>query len=265
LKAVEILNHYIVKNVLILMVISILLFFGTLLTLRIYTKHGESVEVPDVRGLPLLEAAVVLRQHDMRWQLIDSVYVNSVRPGAIVNQHPDPDSKVKKGRNVFLIINALFPEMVRMPKAYDMSLRHAKSTLDQNGLIIGKYTYVPHINENYVLRQMYRGQEIRVGTEIVKGSEIELVIGRGLSSERTHIPNIIGRTFFEARDNLSHQFLNIGLIFYDNTITTGTDSIRAFIYRQRPPDNPNAVLQLGSSIDIWLTVDESKKPNNEVE
>ena len=115
--------------------------------------------------------------------------------------------------------------------------------------------------EHYVLGQKYNGQDIRRGTEIIKGSEIELVIGRGLSAERTLVPNVIGSTFIEARENLTKYFLNIVVIDYDNTVRTSADSVRAFIYQQRPTANPNATLQLGASIDVWLTVDESKKPN----
>ena len=261
----KVVNHYIFKNVLALFLIGFFILYGTFVVLRHYTNHGEAIPVPDVRGLTLSEAAVILQANGMRWHMVDSVYVSSYRPGAVVNQNPEPLSRVKRNRNVFLIINALVPERVNMPNVVGVSYRQARSTLEQHGLAIGRLTYVPYMYENFVLRQLYNGQEIRRGTEIVKGSEIELVIGRGLSAERTLVPSVIGNTHIEARDELTKYSLNFGVIIYDNTVTTSADSIRAFIFQQRPAANPNTTLQLGSSVDVWLTVDESRRPNTAVQ
>ena len=178
-------NHYIFKNILILFFAGLFILYGTLVALRHYTHHGESITVPDVTGLTLSEAVAVLRMGKMQWQLSDSVYVGSVKPGAIVNQNPESGSSVKENRNVFLVINAVAPEKIKMPNVVGVSLRQAKSTLEAQGLKLGKTTYVPDIARDYVLKQRYRGAEIRRGTEIVKGAEIELVLGDGLETERS--------------------------------------------------------------------------------
>ena len=253
-------NHYIIKNVLILILAGGFIFYGTLVALRHYTHHGEALQVPDVTGLTLDEAGKLLQAQKMRWQLSDSVYVNSVKPGAVVSQNPEPGSKVKEKRNIFLIVNSLALEKVKMPNVVGISLRQAKSTLESQGLFVGQLTYVPDIAKDYVLKQLYRGEEIRKGTVIVKGSEIELVLGRGLSDERTPVPNILGNTLSEARETLTKYFLNFGVIISDG-IFTSADSLNAFIYRQKPTASDNATLQLGSTIDVWVTVDETKKPD----
>ena len=256
----QIVNHYIVKNVIILFLAGVFVFYGTMVVLRHYTHHGEALPVPNVTGLTLDEAGKILKERKMRWQLSDSVYVTSAKPGAVVNQNPEPGFKVKENRNIFLTINALAPEKVKMPDVVDLSFRQAKTTLESQGLTIGKLTYVPYMATNYVLKQLYRGNEIRKGTEIVKGSEIELVLGDGLSDEKTFVPDLLGNTLFEARETLTQYFLNFGVTIYDDTVNTSADSLQAFIYRQRPVAGADAMLQLGSSIDVWLTVDETKKP-----
>jgi hypothetical protein len=254
-------NHYIVKNVLILALTIVFTFYGTLVILRHYTHHGEALTVPDVRGLTAGEAGKLLQSHKMRWQLSDSVYVASVKPGAVVSQNPEAGSKVKENRNIFLTVNAVSPEKVKMPNVVGVSFRQAKTTLEMQGLTIGRLTYVPDIAKDYVLKQMYRGQEIRKGTGIVKGSEIELVLGRGLGDETTPVPDLRGNTLLAARETLTKYFLNIGVKMYDNTVSTNVDTARAFVYRQKPAPGANATLQFGASIDLWLTVDESKKPD----
>jgi beta-lactam-binding protein with PASTA domain len=259
-KLKKLFNHYIVKNVMILMLLGIFIFYGTLVVLRHYTHHGEALSVPDVTGLTLDEAGKLLQGQKMRWQLSDSVYVTAVKPGAVVNQNPEPGSKVKENRNVFLTINALAPEKIKVPNVVDLSFRQAKTTLESQGLTIGRISYVPDIAKDYVLKQLYRGKEIRKGTEIVKGSEIELVLGRGLSDEKGPVPDLLGNTLPQARETVIKYFLNISVI-YDNTVSTSADTLKAFIYQQRPAATSDATLQLGSSVDVWMTVDETKKPD----
>ena len=253
------LNHYVIKSILILMFAVLFIYCGTLVFLRHYTHHGEALLVPDVTGMMLDEAKKKLESKKMRWQLSDSVYVSSVAPGAVFSQNPEPDSKVKENRNIFLIVNALAPEKVKMPNVVDLSFRQAKSLLELQGLIVGEIVYKHDIAKDYVLKQMYRGAEIRRGTELVKGSEIDLVLGLGLSDELTSVPNLLGYSLFEARDTLTKYFLNFGVIDYDPSVATSTDSIKSFIYRQRPATDVGVMLQLGSSIDVWLSVDETKK------
>ena len=253
-------KHYIVKNVLLLILVAFAIFYGTLVVLKHYTHHGEMLQVPDVRALTLDEAIQVLQSQKMRWQLSDSVYVASEKPGAVVNQNPEAGSKVKENRSIFLIINALAPEKVKMPDVVGVSFRQAKTMLESQGLNLGQLTYVPDIAKDYVLQQQYRGQEIRKGTEIVKGAEIELVLGRGLSDEKTFVPDLLGNTLSEARETMTKYFLNFGVIIYDQTISTSADSVNAFIYQQRPVADADAMLQLGSPIDVWMTIDETKKP-----
>ena len=256
----KILDNYVVRNVLILFLIGIFIYWGALVFLRHYTHHGEVLPVPDVSGLTVAEAGKTLLDKKMRWQVVDSVYVTSVKPGAVVNQNPEPGFKVKEKRNVFLTINALAPEKVKMPDVVGVSLRQAKTMLESQGLTVGKMTYVPDIAQNNVLKQIYKEKEITKGTEIVKGSEIDLVLGLGLSDERTIIPDLLGLTLTDARDNLTKYSLNFGVMIYDDSVVTGADSVNAFVFRQKPEAVPDATLQLGSAIDVWLTIDETKKP-----
>ena len=176
----KILNHYIVKNILILIILGIFALWGTLAVLRHYTHHGMAIPVPDVVGLPLEDATNIILSQKMRWQLSDSVYVSSFRPGAVVNQSPEPGSLAKTNRNVFLVVNAISPEKVRMPNVVGVSLRQARTILEQRGLTLGRVTYVPDFAKDYVLKQLYRGEEVEAGKEIVKGSAIVLVLGDGL-------------------------------------------------------------------------------------
>ena len=256
----KIFNNYIVRNILILIILFFFICYGTLVILHHYTHHGEALSVPDVRGLTIQEAEKVLQNAKLRCQLIDSVYVTTVKPGTVVTQNPEPDFKVKENRNIFLTINATMPEKTKVPNIVGVSFRQAKTTLESHGLNVGALTYVPDIAKNNVLKQTYKGVEIKPGSEIIKGSNIDLVLGQGLSDELTNVPNLIGLGLNDAGEYLTKYFLNIGVIIYDNSVVTSADSIKAFIWQQRPEAEVDALIQLGSSIDVWLTVDENKNP-----
>ena len=181
----KVINHYVVKSLIILFFAIIFVVYGTLLILDSYTHHGESITVPDVSGLLLEEAAEVLLSQNMRWQLLDSsIHVSSVKPGSVFRQNPDAGSAVKKNRNIFLTVNPKAQETVRMPNVVNMSLREARSRLEQRGLKLGETTYIPDIAKDYVLKQQYRGAIVREGEQIAKGARIDLVLGNGNAEDR---------------------------------------------------------------------------------
>jgi hypothetical protein len=87
---------------------------------------------------------------------------------------------------------------------------------------------------------------------------IDLVLGRGLSSQHTPVPRLLGTTLEQARNEILGSSLNLGAYVFDSTVMTGTDSLNAFVYKQNPGYYPDATAQLGSAVYIWLTVDTLK-------
>jgi len=234
-----------------------LLVFFILITfiLRIYTNHGSSRAVPDVKGMTLSEASQLIEDKGLEVQVSDSVYDRTLPPGAVVDQDPKAGSKVKKHRKIFLVMNATKPEMVLVPNTVGVSIRQATATLEGAGFEVGNLSYVPDIATNNVLAQKYNGIEIAENKLVPKGSRIDLVLGKGLGLESAKVPNLIGLNLQKARQLLTISFLNIGLIEKDNTITKAADSISAVIYKQNPASGS---INPGSYIDIWITKDLSK-------
>ncbi|MDX1283664.1 MAG: PASTA domain-containing protein, partial [Draconibacterium sp.] len=74
----------------------------------------------------------------------------------------------------------------------------------------------------------------------------------------TPLPNLIGYTIEEAQKAITDAMLNPGVLIYDETVQTAEDSINAKIWRQRPNPVLTKQINLGSSIDMWITVDQQK-------
>lgn len=234
------------------------IFFVFFIFLRIYTHHGQAIPVPDFAGLTIEEAQIQAKKHRFRVEIADSVFNNDLPKGTIIEQNPEPGFKVKTKRRIFVILNAINPENVKMPNTVGVSHRQAEAMLKNVGLEIGKLIHVPDIAINNVLKQRYNGTEIPEGELVPKGSKIDLVLGRGLSDEKTQVPDLFNSRLMEAKSKILRSAFNMGAVIYDQSVMDGTDSINAKVWRQYPSYETNKMLNLGSTIDIWLSVDSLK-------
>jgi beta-lactam-binding protein with PASTA domain len=136
-------------------------------------------------------------------------------------------------------------------------MRQVNSMVETYGLTIGSLRYVPDIAENVVIKQLYKGDEIEAGTKVKKGTEIDLILGLGISDKVTTIPSLFGKTYKQASNILLDLFLNTGAVNYDKTVKNKNDSIKAKVYRQSPSASTINEVNLGYNVDIWLTTDQS--------
>jgi eukaryotic-like serine/threonine-protein kinase len=244
--------------------LAILITVGILIVLLIwlnfYTRHGQSRSVPDFYGLNREETSKLAKKSKMKYTLIDSVYTALVPRGCVVEQSPKAGYKVKKWRNIALTINAYRPEMVAMPDLINLPKRQAISLIESSGLKMGKLIYKSNLSVDYVLDQLNDGNKISKNDSLQKGSVIDLVLGKGLSNQRTIIPNVIGMSLEPATNRMLESSLNLGTFIYDNTILTSEDTMKAFVYKQNPESKEDATMQIGSSMYLWLTVDSLKLP-----
>ncbi len=233
-----------------------------LIWMNFYTRHGQSRPVPDFFGLTREQTAQLAKKSRLRFQIIDSVYTSEVPRGCIAEQNPKPGFRVKKWRNIMLTINAFNPEMVAMPNLVNLPKRQALALIESSGLEMGSPIYIPDISIDVVIKQLYNGKEIMEGDSIQKGSVIDLVLGKGLSNQRTEVPDLMGLNLETAKSRILGASLTLVTSIYDNTILTGDDSARAFVYKQNPEYNIDATIQLGSSMYLWLTVDSARLPSD---
>jgi beta-lactam-binding protein with PASTA domain len=243
------------KQLALALVIGVAIILLLIIWLNIYTRHGQSRPTPEIRGLTINEARHVVNKNRMKLQIIDSVYTAYVPRGCIAEQTPLPGHRVKKGRTIQATINAFNPEMVAVPDLVGLPRRQALSLIETAGLQIGQLNYVSDLTVDFVLRQTLHGRDVSPGDSVQKGMVIDLVLGRGLSSQRTALPRLTGTTLDQARNEILGSSLNLGAYVFDATVLTAEDSLNAFVYKQNPEYHPDASVQLGSAVYIWLTTD----------
>lgn len=173
-------KHPIIKTLVQMVIVFFLLIAITLYGLKLYTRHGKAVLVPDVKAMALPDALRILDREGFRYDIIDSLFVDEAVPGTIVEQTPAGSSKVKEGRIVYLSINAYSPRMITCPKVADMSMRQALSTLESRGLTDIKVQEVPSEYPDLALGLQYRGETLEAGDKIPAGSTVTLLVGNGM-------------------------------------------------------------------------------------
>ena len=255
-----ILSKLFLKNLGYAVIIVVGVVMILLIWMNFYSRHGQARPVPDFLGLSLEQSEILAKKSKLRYEVIDSVYTTIVPRGCVAEQNPKPGFKVKKWRNVVLTLNAFNPEMVAMPNLVDLPIRQAIALIGSSGLEMGQPRFKPDLSIGIVLEQLYNGKTVYEGDSLQKGSVIDLVLGKGLSNKRTPVPDLIGMNLEPARNKILVSSLNLGTYIYDNTITSGEDTLNAFVYKQNPEFKDDASLQLGSAIYLWLSVDSAKLP-----
>lgn len=244
-----------IRNLGLSLAIAVGIVLILLIWLNIYTRHGQSRPVPDFFGRNMDEVSEIARKSKMRYEVIDSVYTTIVGKGCVAEQNPKPGFRVKKWRRILITLNAFNPEMVKVPDIVGLPLRQADAMLKTAGLETGQRRYVPDLSVDLVIRHLHDGRELHPGDSLQKGAVVDLVLGRGLSNERTPVPDLAGMSLERAKNSLLSASLNLGTFIYDNSVATATDSVEAFVVKQIPEYREDATLQLGSAVYIWLSID----------
>ncbi len=146
--------------------------------LNTYTQHGETVEVPDFKGKTIAELNGFIEGKDVRYLIIDSIYAPKEKPGVVIRQDPETKTQVKRNRTIYLYVNGLMPPTLAMPKLIDRSERQAILMLESYGLKVGRITQVAGDCNGCVLGQFVKGKAVEPGTQVKKGTVIELTIGK---------------------------------------------------------------------------------------
>lgn len=207
------------------------LLFGTYYALGYYTHHGESIKVPDLKGLTYTQIKEKLSGYDLNFVLNDSTFIEGKPKGIVLDQYPEADAQVKPGRKILLKINRYSIPQIEMPNIIDASFRQASDMLESYGLKLGKVTYKPDLAENAILGMSINGKPVKPGDKVFRTSYVDLVVGDGLGNTLIPVPNLIGLTLEEATYILKGSSLNIGSIVYDADVT---DKSTAIIYKTDP-------------------------------
>lgn len=166
-------------NIIAMVVVVAGVMFGVLKALDVYTRHGEAVVVPDVKGLSLPEAQKMFADRGLNCVVADSNYVKTLPAGCILDYNPTAGQRVKEGRMVYLTINTLDVPLQVVPDVADnSSVRQAEARLLAAGFRLTSNDSIPG-EKDWVYAVKYRGDSLGIGAKVPVGAVLTLVIGNG--------------------------------------------------------------------------------------
>ena len=247
-------------NVLLVILVCTLLFWGLNSWLDTYTRHGENIQVPDLNRLAYEEAVEELKDLELQAVILDTSEFDPDFPrGSVINQYPEPGSLVKVGREIRLTINPMKPRKIEIPQLIEKTKRRAIYDLESKGFKVGQLSYVPYIGKDVVVDVKVDGRSVTAKERFEKGTVVDLVLGEGLSGTRIAVPYLRYLSMKEARERLFEYSLNLGSVTFDQEVI---DTSQAKVYRQYPEPTLEPRISIGSEVDIWLTTDYTKIPND---
>ncbi len=175
----KIFSPLLMGNCLGIVLASVALLIGALFFLDSYTRHGDSVEIPDVRGLDEQTAKSKLEAVGLLAEVTDTGYVYRATPYSVLEQSLLPGEKVKPGRTLYLTINADGPRKIALPDVADnCSRREAEDKLKVLGFKLGATEYIVGDPE-WVYGIKVNGRDVSAGTRVSVNTPVVLVVGAG--------------------------------------------------------------------------------------
>lgn len=172
-------NRFFWLNLIAMIVVIIGAAWGSLKWLDNYTRHGQSVTVPNVKGLPLEQAENEITLQKLNVITIDSNYVKGMPAGAVLEQNPEGNSKVKEGRTIYLTINTADVPKIVIPDLIDnSSYRQADARLRAMGFKMTEPEMVEG-EKNWVYGIKYQDKNLISGDKIPREAVLTLCIGSG--------------------------------------------------------------------------------------
>ncbi len=170
----------VILNIIALVLFGTMLWFGSQRWMNWFTHHGESIEVPELVGMRVMDAQDELYELKLEGVIVDSVY-NKFKPaGTVLEQKPEAGTGVKSGRQIFLTVNKSAMDKQPLPNIIGNSTQHqARELLLKNGFILGNTEYTVG-DRDMVLGVKAGGMPLRNGQYITPDVPLTLVVGNSV-------------------------------------------------------------------------------------
>ncbi len=245
-------------------IVAILAFLGIMLLasflwLKVYTHHGQELEMPDYTGFQYEDAVRDADRHKFRMSIRDSIHILGKPGGEVISQNPVTGSLVKSNRMIYVTITKRSPDKIissRLPEMYGKNYERKKKELEEHFEIKSRIVdtkYDPG-DPGQILEVRYKGKVVfdakrRDNTiQIDKGDYLEFLISAKSGGE-VEIPDLSCKTYEEAQFLLESLGLKIGEVQKDGEVE---DMNTSYIIAQSPAAD-GSMIEMESTIQITIS------------
>ena len=253
-----IISRKFIVNFLLFGLVWFLIIWGGTTYFGSYTRHGESIEVPNLLSNNVNDIDALIGDKNIKYEILDSIYNPDLVEGTIIYQSPMPtDSSgltVKSDRVIRVRVSKR-SRLVLVPLVVSKSHRFAEAVLMTKGLRT-RVNFVPsNEDQGSVIAQKFAGKNITNGQQVPINSIIALTVGKRTQGEIVMIPNLNGLTINEAQERfLGSSSLRLYSVY--SGCETKNDSLSARVIHQTPVASDSSKIPEGSTITIFLSTNE---------
>ena len=186
--------------------IIVLYFIMDLIVMPVYTRQFFTLRVPNVTHLSYDAAYKILTKSGLKVVKGGEKYDENYPSGFVLFQNPGPDSHVKKGRRVYLIVGKGH-RVFKMPKLVGMALRDVKFKLKDLQLLLG---HVEYENDFYYPEGVVSSLSIEEDTEVAVGERIDVTVSLGAEPTVFIVPDLLGKSVGDALLAVKKAGLTLG-------------------------------------------------------
>lgn len=137
---------------------------------------GGNTETPDLRGKDIVQANHILKEKGLYIRIDGEEYADTPA-GTVSRQSPPPGTKIKKGREIGVIVSKGLRFSV-LPDVRGITFEEAEKILNKMGIPVEKIIYIhsKRYPENFVIAQRPEPEE--------GGKAIKLIISLGEKEEK---------------------------------------------------------------------------------
>lgn len=172
-------SRYLWGNICAMAIVVVLACAGVKFGLDLYTHHGESISIPDVRHKSFADAKYLLEDAGLEVVVSDTGYVRNLPPDCVLEQSPGAGERVKSGHIIYLIVNASHTPTLTVPDVIDnSSLREAMAKLTAMGFKLTQPQFVDG-EKDWVYGIMVKGRHVVAGDKVPVNDYLTILVGNG--------------------------------------------------------------------------------------
>lgn len=202
-------------------------------------RHGVTVAVPAVEGLPVTAARAACARAGLLWSEEERRHSDTLPPGSVVTQSPAAGVPVKPGRTVRMSVS-MGQERVAVPDLRGMTERQAELALENAQLLRGRTAEVRAGSSG----RWVRASRPSAGEEVARGDSIDLLVATGDAAEDYQMPALVGQDVDDVRALAESRGFRVGRV----TMRAASGVFPGTVLEQEPVRG--SLVRRGDSIDL---------------
>jgi len=164
----------------------------------IISKGAKSILMPNLKGLSLRQARIILEENSLHRGEISSTYSDTIRKDEIIDQVPSQGTMVTRGHGVDLLASmGTRPRVYKMPDLIGLSFNTAVTMIENIDLVLGEIK--THFHEGKPLNTVV-AQDLPSGYCVIQGNTVNIVVNRrSVQKGRNYLNEFQGVSLFRYR------------------------------------------------------------------